>query len=184
MKKIISICMALILVLTMAACGTKTVKLEGVSEANDILTTVWNSYEESEKFFVLGGDAANMVTDAPGTYSLEDKEALAVQLVCTEKAAQMIDGAASLFHAMNTNVFTAAAFHMAPGANQDEFIAEMQQALKANQWMCGAPEKYLIAAAGGEYTVVAFGTADNIDVFQAKLLTAYPVVEISVQEAF
>ena len=95
----------------------------------------------------------------------------------------MIDGAASLMHAMNANTFTGAAYHVADAGNLDAFVAAMKGAIESNQWMCGFPEKLIIATLGEDYAVVAFGAADIIDNFKTKLTAAYPVTVIAVEEA-
>lgn len=185
MKKFFAICMAAVMVLSMAACGSKeaTPKLEGVETPNDILTAVWDSWAEDERFYAFGGDYNNMVENAPGAFDISDKEALEFQLICSGDAAEMIDGAATLFHGMNVNTFTGAAYSMADGADQDAFVDAMTEAIKGNQWMCGFPEKLVIAKVSEDYTVIAFGLGENIDTFSSKLTEAFPVAEVVVEEA-
>ena len=65
---------------------TDTSELDSVS----ILADVWSTYDESEKFYGMGGDMNNMVENAPGMFSLDDKEALAATLLVQADAAGMI----------------------------------------------------------------------------------------------
>lgn len=187
MKKLLILCLTVLMIPMMVACGGNTdqsaPKLEGVEAPVDILNTVWNSYTEDTKFFAMGGDYTTMVDNAPGAVDITDTDSLAALLVCPADAAAMIDGAASLIHGMNANTFTGAAYHIAEGADAAAFITAMQTAIEGNQWMCGFPEKLMIATVSDEYVVVAFGAADLIDTFNANLTAAYDITEVSVEKA-
>ncbi len=187
MKKLLILCLTVLMIPMMVACGGNTdsnaPKLEGVEAPVDILNTVWNSYTEDTKFFAMGGDFNNIVDNAPGAVDVTDADTLASQFVCPADAAAMIDGAASLVHAMNANTFTGVAYHIAEGADAAAFITAMQTAVENNQWMCGFPEKLMIATVSDEYVVVAFGAADLIDTFKTNLTAAYSITEVSVEKA-
>ena len=184
MKKFIAIALAAVVLVCLAACGgtADAPKLEGVEAPVDILNTVWTSYAEDEKFFAMGGDMNNIVDNAPGKFDIADTESLAAQLVCSDDAAAMVDGAASLMHAMNANTFTGAAYHLADANNKDAFVAAMKDGIKNNQWLCGFPETVLIASLA-DYVVVAFGAGDIVENFKTKLTTAYDITTIEVDEA-
>ncbi len=181
MKKVISLMLAIAMVFCFASCGAP--KLEGVEAPIDILNKVWSSYGEAETFFAMGGDYNNMVENAPGAVDITDTATLQSLLACPENAAGMIDGAASLIHAMNANTFTGAAYHIADGKNADEFITAMQEGIANQQWLCGAPEQLLIAKLSADYVVVAYGAADLVNTFSAKLTAAYETTEAVVNEA-
>ena len=181
MKRILSLLLAATMVFCFASCGT--VKLEGVEAPIDILNTVWASYGEAETFFAMGGDYNNMVENAPGVVDVTDTATLQDLLTCPEHAAGMIDGVASLIHAMNANTFTGAAYHIADGKNADEFITAMQDSIASKQWVCGTPEQLLIAKLSADYVVVAYGAADLVNTFSAKLTAAYATTEAVVNEA-
>lgn len=185
MKKIIAICLAALMLVALAACaggGAETPKLEGVEAPVDILSATWAKYADDEKFFAMGGDFNNVVDNAPGAYDITDAEALASQLVCTGDAATMIDGAASLMHAMNANTFTGAAYHLTDAKNADAFVAAMQENIKNNQWMCGFPETLLIVTLG-DYVVVSFGAADITATFKTHLTASFESATVAVEEA-
>lgn len=139
--------------------------LSGVDSVS-ILNDVWAIYGESDKFYAMGGDMNNMVENAPGLYSLEDKEALAATLLVKDDAAGMIDEAASLIHGMNTNIFTGASFHLTDAENAQAFADSMKNSILSNQWMCGSPDRYVIYSVHDEYVVVAFGAMDVMKVFK------------------
>ena len=73
MKKIISLVLAAVLALSLAACGNKNNGGSGdqpyaPTSALDLLEKVWNSYTDEDKFPTSGGDysEANSKEDAPG----------------------------------------------------------------------------------------------------------------------
>lgn len=142
--------------------------------ALDILTTVWASYGDDEKFPAAGGDfdEANSVMDGPGRYGIQDTEALDSVFGLPASAADQIDGAASLMHMMNANTFTCGAFHV---SNADD-VQAVADALKDNilqrQWMCGFPDKLVIIQID-DYVISAFGKQEPMDTFQSKTLAAY-----------
>lgn len=186
MKKVFCLILSVLMLVPLTACGGNggaAAKLEGVSAPVDILNTVWGTYADDEKFSAMGGDYENMVNDAPGAVDVTNAETLQTLFVCPADAAAMIDGAASLIHAMNANTFTGVAYHIAEGADQAAFVSTMQTAIKGNRWLCGFPEKLVIATLAGDYVVVAYGAADIVDNFKTKLSASYDVTVISVEEA-
>ena len=61
MKKFIILLLSIFLAMSLAACGNKTDSRDSsekteIKDAKELLTTVWNSYEEDEKFAIAGGD--------------------------------------------------------------------------------------------------------------------------------
>jgi len=184
MKKLITLCLALIMVLSMAACGNKNTEtptepentpVEAPASALEILETVWALYGDDEKFPVMGGDANNMVDGAPGAFGLEDADMATYQLLVPAEQLANIDEAASLFHGMMLNNFTCGVFHVT--GNAQDFAKAMVDAVKNNQWMCGMPETMQVSVIGGEYVLMAFGINDAMTPFTAKLAEAYPAAE-------
>ena len=189
MKKLISLCLALVMVLAMAACGNKNAEtptepenepVEVPASALEILENVWALYGDDEKFPVMGGDANNMVDGAPGAFDLSDADTAAYQLLVPAEQLGNIDEAASLFHGMMLNNFTCGVFHVT-GSAQD-FAKAMVDAVKNNLWMCGMPETMLVSVIGGEYVLMAFGINDAMTPFEAKLAEAYPAAETVANE--
>lgn len=180
MKKIIAMLLAVVLVMGLAACGT-TAKEEVPASALEILEKVWGSYAEDEKFFAMGGDYTNPVDNAPGVFSLAEPETVTAMLLVPAEQLSNIDSAASLMHAMMSNNFTGAAYHVTGDAAA--FADAMHAAVTGNQWMCGMPEKLTIAIIGGEYVVVAFGINDVMTGFDAKLTAAYPGANMKYNQA-
>ena len=189
MKKLIALCLALVMVLSMVACGNKNTEtptepenapVEVPASALEILENVWALYGDDEKFPVIGGDANNMVDGAPGAFDLSDAEMATYQLLVPAEELANIDEAASLFHGMMLNNFTCGVFHVT-GSAQD-FAKAMVDAVKNNQWMCGMPETMQVSVIGGEYVLMAFGINDAMTPFTAKLAEAYPAAETIASE--
>ena len=212
MKKIFALLLALTLVMGLVACGNNetgnettttptndtTVGEESTSAedgdidisldetpaasngASEVLTNIWNKVPEENKFFAMGGDMNNMVNNAPGVYSLEDEGLTATLLVPAEQIAN-IDAAGSLVHAMMLNNFTAGAFHVTGDAAA--FAEAMYNAISTNPWMCGMPEKLIIAILDGEYVVACFGINDAVNPFETAMNVAYPDADVKYNEA-
>lgn len=199
MKRLLALILAAMMLFSLTACGNtpdtdapateptdapaSNQALEGVEAPVDILTKVWESYGESEMFFAMGGDYTTPVDNAPGAVDISDASSLEALLVCPADAVALIDGAASLIHAMNANTFTGAAYHLASSKDADSFITLMTDRIKTQQWMCGFPDELYIAKVSDEYVVVVFGATDLIDTFDAKLLAAFEGTEVITREA-
>ena len=184
MKKILAFVLAMIMMLSFAACGSTETPAEGenggeevtVGSALEILETVWGKFGEDEKFFAMGGDYDNMVDNAPGAVTNADYLAGVLLVPAGTETLE----AAGLVHGMNLNTFTAGAFKVADAA---AFAETMHEAIASNQWMCGFPDKMVIATIGGEYVVAAFGLNDAMGPFEAKFVEAYPAATVVYSEA-
>lgn len=205
MKKLIAFLLVLTMAVGLLACGNKnsgettgsttqatteatTESTEGttaVPEPNDatkVLTSIWNAMDESKKFFVMGGDMENPVDNAPGNYALTD-EGISTILYVPADQLENLDQASSLIHGMLVNNFTSAVFHMADGADAAAFSDAMKSSIDSTRWLCGTPEKLLIAVIDGEYVLTAFGLNQNMTAFETALGTAYPDAKIKYSEA-
>ncbi len=176
MKKFVSLVLAAVLALSLAACGKDNAsdgdKPAKPTSALNILETVWNTYGEDEKFAVAGGDfsEANAREDAPGVFDLKDRALVDSELGLPETAA--VDEAASLVHMMNANTFTAAAYHAT--GDTAELAQQLRDNIMQRQWMCGFPDK-LVVAEVGEYVVTVFGADELVDTFMTHLNGIYGV---------
>jgi len=196
MKKLFALMLVLAMALSMAACApadnnetTTTPTTEAPAPTTEaapvaaspleILETVWAQFGESEKFFVMGGDFENMVDGAPGKVNVSGVDFLTGNLIVPADQTANITDAAAMTHGMNANTFTGAAYAV---ADAQAFAAAMQAAIQGNQWICGFPERLLIAEVGG-YVVVVFGHGDAVTPFQSKLTAAYPTTNVLVDEA-
>ena len=183
MKKLLVSLLAGVMVLGCVACGTEPqVKVE-VADAKELLTKVWDTYGEDEKFFAMGGHFEAPVDNGPGSYDLAKAEDLMISFCIPTDAIAMVDDAATIMHAMNANNFSAAAYHVTDSANTQTIVDGIKEQTMNNQWMCGFPETLIIVNVGDEYIVSAFGSADIVDNFKDKLTEVYgEAVNVSVEE--
>ena len=173
MKKTMAIVLSGLLMIGLVGCG-KTAETPGdvtvtetvdVTDATDLLTQVWNGYDDADKFAIGGGDYNNMVMDAPGKFDVSMVEDLDAMLGLPQGSASMIDDAASVMHMMNANTFTAGAYHVSDAANQQTVVDSLKENIMNRQWMCGFPDTLIVAKVGGEYVVSAFGNAEISETF-------------------
>lgn len=194
MKRTIAIILSGLLVIGLIGCGkkadapnagseTSVVETVDVTDATDLLTQVWNSYSDADKFPIGGGDYNNIVMDAPGKYDVSMVEDLDAVLGLPQSCASMIDDAASIMHMMNANTFTAGAYHVSDAANQQTVVDSLKENIMNRQWMCGFPDTLIVAKVGGEYVVSAFGNAEIIENFKNKLSETFSITDIVYEES-
>ena len=164
MKKFLAMMLALLMVLSLAACGGN--KDAAGDQPAEITGTLSLLETVDEKFAVIGGgpEQENMVDDAPGAYDLTDRSLAEINLVLPESA--QVDEAASLIHMMNANTFTAAAYHAT--GDTDALATELRGAIQDHQWRCGFPDKVVVAVRDA-YVVVVFGADELVDDFASRL---------------
>ncbi|MBQ9982236.1 MAG: bacteriocin transport accessory protein [Oscillospiraceae bacterium] len=150
-----------------------------VEDTLELLNSVWANYKDEEKFACGGGDFSeeNMTMDAPGKYSVEDKEAVDASLGIPAANVDMIDNAASLVHMMNANTFTGAAYHVKKTDDVSPLADAIKENILARQWMCGIPELYVIFRVD-DCLVTAFGETSIINTFKTKVTETYKNAEV------
>ena len=149
--------------------------------AVQVLEKVWAQYDGEERFFASGGHPESAVENAPGSYDITDTESLTFGLLVPEGQLPYLKEAASLVHAMNSNILSAAAFRLTKEANSESFAEAMRDAIRGNQWLCGFPDALLIALVEGDCVVTAFGQ-EPLKTFERKLMEAYPDARILYNE--
>ena len=178
MKKLVALFLAMTMMVTLAGCGNKgnsgtdAPKAE-IASCEDLLNQVWDTFGENEKFAVYGGDFGTLVDGAAGPFTLEDPEMLTYTLYIPTEEIEKIDAAASLIHAMNSNTFTGAAFHVTDPANVDGLVEALKENIMNTQWICGFPDSLNIFVVNGEYVVSAFGNAEIMENFKTKLTEVF-----------
>ena len=194
MKKLLSLALVLVMALSMlAACGNTNTETPdagnndavviGPASALEVLENTWALFGDNEKFPVMGGDFENAIADAPGVWNSDLLVDLSYSLQLPEAEMAKVADAATMIHMMNANTFTGAVLHLNEGEDVAAFAATAKDAVMAAQWMCGFPEKLVIADMGGQYLVMAFGLNDAINPFEAKLTEAYADAKILYSEA-
>lgn len=215
MKKILAIILASLMLLSFAACDngnqeettteapvnneettaanndTTETETEAVVElayadSVELLTLIWNSYADDEKFMVWGGDYVTMVDGAPGAFSLEGEEAAgsmnSLLSYPTEDFDKLVD-AASLLHGMMLNNFTSAAYHYGDAETASAMVENIKNSVLNTQFMCGFPEKLAIITAPGNYVIMVYGHGEGcVDPFVEKTLGAIDGAEVVVNQ--
>ena len=185
MKKTISLTLALVLALSLAACGKNGntgSSADVPADANTLLTTVWDSYTDDEKFPAAGGDYTAPVEDAPGAVDISDADNLNYMLTLPVEDASKIDGAAALSHMMNANTFTCGAFHITSKDDVDTVAQDLRDAIQSKQWMCGFPDK-LVIFTYDQYVVSLYGDEELVNTFRDKFTAAYSDSVVAYDEA-
>ena len=140
--------------------------------ALSLLTSVWSTYSEDDKFPAAGGDAEHAVDGAPGSFDVSNADNLTYQLTFPSGDVSLIDGAASLVHMMNLNTFTCGAFHVSDAGNVSTVAADIRSAVQGKQWMCGFPER-LVILTSGQYVVSVYGNESLVNTFRDKFVAAH-----------
>lgn len=140
--------------------------------ALSLLTSVWSTYSEDDKFPAAGGDAEHAVDGAPGSFDVSNADSLTYQLTFPSGDVSLIDGAASLVHMMNLNTFTCGAFHVSDAGNVSTVAADIRSAVQGKQWMCGFPDK-LVIFTSGQYVVSVYGNESLVNTFRDKFVAAH-----------
>ena len=185
MKKTISLTLALVLALSLAACGKNgntDSSADVPADANTLLTTVWDSYTDDEKFPAAGGDYTTPVEDAPGAVDISDADNLNYMLTLPVEDASKIDGAAALSHMMNANTFTCGAFHITSKDDVEAVAQDLRDAIQSKQWMCGFPDK-LVIFTYDQYVVSLYGDEELVNTFRDKFTAAYSDSVVAYDEA-
>ena len=187
MKKYVSVFLAILMALTLCACGKAPAEttVPGPASSLEVLETVWGLYADDEKFSIYGGNPRenyeDNVWDAPGTYNLADENMSYNLLIPADQIAN-VDDVASMTHGMMANNFNSAVFHVTSGTDVKTFADSLFQAISGNMWICGMPERAIVATVG-EYVVMAYGVADPMASFEKHLAEAYPDVDIVYNES-
>ena len=140
--------------------------------ALSLLTSVWSTYSEDDKFPAAGGDAEHAVDGAPGSFDVSNADSLTYQLTFPSGDVSLIDGAASLVHMMNLNTFTCGAFHVSDAGNVSTVAADIRSAVQGKQWMCGFPERLVILTSGPN-VVSVYGNESLVNTFRDKFVAAH-----------
>ena len=182
MKKIVSLALAMLLVLSLAACGSKNSGTGDVSDALTLLNTVWATYSEEEKFPVSGGDYDHPVDDAPGAFDISNADNMDDMLGFPGPSVANLVDAASLMHMMNANTFTCGAFHVTSKDDVETVASDLRDAIQSKQWMCGFPDK-LVIFTYDQYVVSLYGDEELVNTFRDKFTATYSDSTIAYDEA-
>ena len=175
MKRILALTLAvLMLAMCFVACGktetpdndnTQTVE-PAYKSALELLNTILSGYNatatEETMLYVVGGNMYNFETcnpEGPAEFvALADTDYNDNLGVAVEDVAK-IDGVASMHNMMNANMFTSYALHVKADADIDALAESLKTNILARIWICGSPDKLVIAKAPGNYLIVTWGVS-------------------------
>lgn len=184
MKRTLSLMLALVMAVSLMACGKKDDGKNNADAPADslaLLTKVWDSYTDDEKFPAAGGDYETSVDDAPGAFDPSNADNLNFLLTVPTEDASLIDDAASLMHMMNANTFTCGALRVKNGDDAAKLAEDLRDAIQNKQWMCGFPDKMVILTLDN-YVVSMFGAEDLVNPFCDMLKSCYSAAEVVYDE--
>ena len=162
--------------------------------AEELLKLLMDAYNanatEDTMLYVCGGNPYNFETtnpEGPAKFvALEDGDYDANLGYPTADISKQ-DDAASMFNMMNINVFNCYAVHFTNSADVDAMATAIKDNILARQWVCGAPEKLVIAKMPGDYLVVVWGAVEFggvVDPFTASFATSVEGSSIVVEHTF
>lgn len=209
MKKYTAIILVLTLIFCLAGCrtkpaddttaGTDPVNTDPSSQPTDathagnaqmaengaaqILSAIWDKYPEDARFAVYGGMMEAPVDSAPGNLDLTNGDEIASKYLLPVDLLVQVEEGASLVHLMNSNLFTAAAFRLKAETDVEAFAKALRENIQKNQWICGQPDKLLIAKPEGEYLLVAFGSEDTMKTFKTNFSQSFTSAKTFYDEA-
>ena len=178
MKKIVSLALAVLLVLSLAACGGKNSGTGDVSDALTLLNTVWATYSEEEKFPVTGGDYDHPVDDAPGAKALPPiRGEVEFQDVTFEyeKDIHILENINFKVEAGESIALvgpTCGAYHLSDDVSAADVASSLRDNIMNRQWMCGFPDKLMVLTMG-QFVVSVYGAEDLVDTFRDKLQNCF-----------
>ncbi len=181
MRKVTTMLLVVAMMLSLVACGSNQAGNGSVGETPlEILSNVWNSYAEDEKFPIMGGgpEFEQSVMDEAGEFATTDEEAIDSLLGFPSSSIALIKQAASIMHAMNQNTFTAGAYHVSNPGDVEMLISDLEDNIMSRQWMCGFPDTLIIVKVDANTLVSAFGEATNIENFKNRIVEAYSGAEV------
>ena len=196
MKKLFAIFLAVAMIAAMTGCRTATpmdttpstqpstsptqstteTPTQGTSAQSDsakILASIWQTYAEDERFAVYGGAVENSVADAPGDLDITNAEEITGRYLLPEAQLSAVTEAASLVHMMNNNIFTAVVFRLSDSAQMQTVAKALRDNVQGNQWICGQPDKLLVADMGNGHLLMVFGSSEAVDTFKTRLSGVY-----------
>ena len=166
--------------------GTTETPTQGTAGAETdsakILANIWQAYSDAERFAVYGGAVENSVADGPGDLDITNTEELTGRYLLPQEQLSSVKEAASMVHLMNNNIFTAVVFRLTEEAETKTVASALRSSVQDNQWICGQPDKLLMADMDHHHLLMVFGSSDAVDTFKAKLSGAYADAEILYDE--
>ena len=137
------------------------------NNALELLQIIFDKYNatatEETMLYVCGGNINNFDTvnaEGPAAFVALDNEDYNQNLGFPVAEADKIVSAASMFNMMNANTFNCYTIQLTEGTDADAMATTLKDNILARQWICGSPEKLVIAKAPGNYLIVVWGVVE------------------------
>ena len=151
------------------------------SHSTQILQKIWDKYPEESRFAVFGGAVENSVADGPGDLDLSMEEELTTRYMLPGDQMEILEEGASLVHMMNGNIFTAVVIRV--NGDSQNLAKTWRSNIQATRWICGQPDRMLMAQPEEGYLLMAFGSQEAMTTFKGKLQEVYASAKILYEEA-
>ena len=163
--------------------------------AVELLQIIFEKYNaaqttEDTMLWVCGGNINNFDTcnpEGPAAFVALDNEDYNQNLGIPAAEADKIASAASMFNMMNANTFNCFTVQLNDGVDADAFISTLKDNILARQWICGAPEKLVIAKAPGNCIIAVWGVVEFggiVDPVAQSFATSVEGATIVVEHSF
>ena len=138
------------------------------NSAIEMLQIIFEKYNAAQatddtKLWVGGGNINNFETcnmEGPAAFVALADEDYNQNLGIPAAEASKIASAASMFNMMNANTFNCFTVQLTDGTDADAFVNTVKDSILSRQWICGSPEKLVIAKAPGNYVIVVWGVVE------------------------
>ncbi len=145
-----------------------------------VLQSIWDVFGG---FAAYGGSLSNPVDDAPGALDVTDAEEMTNRYLIPQNQLAAVAEGASLVHMMNSNIFSAVALKLSDGQDSSAFAKAWRDAIQGNNWICGQPDRLVIAQTQDGYLIMAFGSTDLMRPFGEKLANVHANAKTLYDEA-
>lgn len=166
-----------------APSGTQNGNTDNATESVQILSAIWNQYGEGDKFAAYGGAVDNAVDNAPGALNMSDSEELTTRYLIPQDQLTAIRAGASLVHMMNNNIFTGVVVTLSENGDMKALYEAWRDTIQGNRWICGQPDRLLMASVDDTHLVMAFGSTEAMNTFTGKLSAAHSSAKVLYNEA-
>lgn len=147
------------------------------------LTDLWEAFPEEQRFAAYGGTVESATDNAPGELDMQNTEELTTKYLLPETQLSNVSEAASLVHMMNSNIFTAAVVKLTQAEAMTPLYEAWRDTIQSNRWICGQPDKLLMAKLDSNHLLMVFGSAEIMEKFAGLLTTTVTGAEVLYHQA-
>lgn len=144
----------------------------------EMLTNVWATYTDEEKFPIGGGMPEDNIMDAPGALAMTDGEVLDSMVAFPKDCVDLVADGASIVNMMNGNLFTGCIYQLKEPSSTNQLAEAIKNNIDNRHWMCGFPEHMYVATISDKYVVAVYGNTGWVTVFKEKLAGLYPDINV------